>query len=69
MAFHTVNDHCRWPSTPSIIFVDEPTSWLDARAAAIVMRTVQNTVDTGHEIDIFEADKIDIFEAFVEVFV
>lgn len=25
----------------------EPTSGLDARAAAIVMRTVRNTVDTG----------------------
>ncbi|KAI3912461.1 hypothetical protein MKW92_019912 [Papaver armeniacum] len=34
-------------SNPSIIFMDEPTSGLDARAAAIVMRTVRNTVDTG----------------------
>ncbi|KAL3690454.1 hypothetical protein R1sor_016763 [Riccia sorocarpa] len=31
----------------SITFMDEPTSGLDARAAAIVMRTVRNTVDTG----------------------
>ena len=34
-------------ANPSIIFMDEPTSGLDARAAAIVMRTVRNTVDTG----------------------
>ena len=27
--------------------MQEPTSGLDARAAAIVMRTVRNTVDTG----------------------
>ncbi|XP_043811970.1 ABC transporter G family member 35-like [Manihot esculenta] len=32
---------------PSIIFMNEPTSGLDARAAAIVMHTVRNTVDTG----------------------
>ncbi|KAL6844555.1 hypothetical protein ACP4OV_026228, partial [Aristida adscensionis] len=31
-------------ANPSIIFMDEPTSGLDARAAAIVMRTVRNTV-------------------------
>ncbi|KAK3416802.1 hypothetical protein EUGRSUZ_H02562 [Eucalyptus grandis] len=31
-------------SNPSIIFMDEPTSGLDARAAAIVMRTVRNTL-------------------------
>lgn len=33
-------------SNPSIIFMDEPTSGLDARAAAIVMRTVRNTVES-----------------------
>ena len=33
-------------SNPSIVFMDEPTTGLDARAAAIVMRTVRNTVDT-----------------------
>ncbi|PHU15683.1 Pleiotropic drug resistance protein 3 [Capsicum chinense] len=37
-------------ANPSIIFMDEPTSGLDARAAAIVMRTVRNTVDTGRTI-------------------
>ncbi|KAG6677538.1 hypothetical protein I3842_14G032500 [Carya illinoinensis] len=42
---------------PSIIFMDEPTSGLNAIAAAIVMHTVRNTVDTS----------IDIFEAFDEL--
>ena len=37
-------------ANPSILFMDEPTSGLDARAAAIVMRTVRNTVDTGRII-------------------
>ncbi|PWA42502.1 plant PDR ABC transporter associated [Artemisia annua] len=37
-------------TNPSIIFMDEPTSGLDARAAAIVMRTVRNTVDTGRTV-------------------
>ncbi|PWA38773.1 ARID DNA-binding domain-containing protein [Artemisia annua] len=37
-------------ANPSIIFMDEPTSGLDARAAAIVMRTVRNTVDTGRTL-------------------
>ncbi|CDY20193.1 BnaA01g28090D [Brassica napus] len=37
-------------ANPSIIFMDEPTSGLDARAAAIVMRTVRNTVDTGGQV-------------------
>ncbi|KAK3433876.1 hypothetical protein EUGRSUZ_D01157 [Eucalyptus grandis] len=31
-------------ANPSIIFMDEPTSGLDARAAAMVMRTVRNTL-------------------------
>uniref|UniRef100_A0A7N2KZZ9 ABC transporter domain-containing protein n=1 Tax=Quercus lobata TaxID=97700 RepID=A0A7N2KZZ9_QUELO len=35
---------------PSIIFMDEPTTGLDARAAAIVMRTVRNMVDTGRTV-------------------
>ena len=37
-------------ASPSIVFMDEPTSGLDARAAAIVMRTVRNTVDTGRTV-------------------
>ncbi|RVW64126.1 ABC transporter G family member 39 [Vitis vinifera] len=39
-------------ANPSIIFMDEPTSGLDARVAAIVMRTVRNTVDTGRTVAI-----------------
>jgi len=37
-------------ANPSIIFMDEPTSRLDARVAAIVMWTVRNTVDTGRTV-------------------
>ncbi|KAF3654762.1 hypothetical protein FXO38_15006 [Capsicum annuum] len=51
----------------SIIFMDEPTSGLDVRAAAIVMRTVRNTVDTGRTIVCtIHQPSIDIFEAFDE---
>lgn len=35
---------------PSIIFMDEPTSKLDARAAAIVMRMVRNIALTQGEL-------------------
>jgi len=55
-------------ANPSIIFMDEPTSGLDARAAAIVMRTVRNTADTGRTIVCtIHQPSIDIFEAFDEV--
>ena len=37
-------------ANPSIIFMDEPTTGMDARAAAIVMRTIRNTVDTGRNV-------------------
>src|SRR6185312_4314975 len=50
-------------ANPSIIFMDEPTSGLDARAAAIVMRTVRNTVDTGRTVVCtIHQPSIDIFE-------
>lgn len=56
-------------ANPSIIFMDEPTSGLDARAAAIVMRTVRNTVDTGWTVVCtIHQPSIDIFEAFDEVY-
>ncbi|KAL9264841.1 Pleiotropic drug resistance protein 1-like protein [Drosera capensis] len=56
-------------ANPSIIFMDEPTSGLDARAAAIVMRAVRNTVDTGRTvICTIHQPSIDIFEAFDELF-
>ncbi|KHN09390.1 Pleiotropic drug resistance protein 1 [Glycine soja] len=53
---------------PSIIFMDEPTPGLDARAAAVVMRTVRNTVDTGRTVVCtIHQPSIDIFESFDEV--
>ncbi|XP_065855877.1 ABC transporter G family member 39-like [Euphorbia lathyris] len=55
-------------ANPSIIFMDEPTSGLDARAAAIVMRTVRNTGDTGRTVVCtIHQPSIDIFEAFDEL--
>ncbi|KAI3455483.1 hypothetical protein Pfo_012146 [Paulownia fortunei] len=55
-------------ANPSIIFMDEPTSGLDARAAAIVMRTVRNTVDTGRTVVCtIHQPGIDMFEAFDEL--
>ncbi|ERN07886.1 hypothetical protein AMTR_s00012p00224800 [Amborella trichopoda] len=51
-------------ANPSIIFMDEPTSGLDASAAAIVMRTVRNTVDTGRTVVCtIHQPSIDIFES------
>ncbi|XP_058192547.1 ABC transporter G family member 29-like [Rhododendron vialii] len=55
-------------ANPSIIFMDEPTSGLDARAAAIVMRTVRNTVDTGRTVVCtIHQPSIEIFETFDEL--
>jgi ABC-type multidrug transport system ATPase subunit len=55
-------------SNPSIIFMDEPTSGLDARAAAIVMRAVRNTVNTGRTVVCtIHQPSIDIFESFDDV--
>ncbi|KAH0773181.1 hypothetical protein KY290_010318 [Solanum tuberosum] len=55
-------------ANPSIIFMDEPTSGLDARAAAIVVRSVRNTVDTGRTVVCtIHQPSIDIFEEFDEL--
>lgn len=55
-------------ANPSVIFMDEPTTGLDARAAAIVMRAVKNVVDTGRTVVCtIHQPSIDIFEAFDEV--
>ncbi|KAF8032639.1 hypothetical protein BT93_D1534 [Corymbia citriodora subsp. variegata] len=55
-------------ANPSIIFMDEPTSGLDARAAAIVMRTVRSTVDTGRTVVCaIHQPSLDIFESFDEL--
>ncbi|CAM0943176.1 unnamed protein product [Alopecurus aequalis] len=55
-------------ANPSIIFMDEPTSGLDARSAAIVMRVVRNTVNTGRTVVCtIHQPNIDIFESFDEL--
>ncbi|KAG0451615.1 hypothetical protein HPP92_026133 [Vanilla planifolia] len=55
-------------SNPSILFMDEPTSGLDARAAAIVMRTVRKTVETGRTVVCtIHQPSTEIFEAFDEL--
>lgn len=55
-------------ANPSITFMDEPISGLDARAASIVMRIVRNIVDTGRTVVCtIHQPSIDIFEAFDEV--
>ncbi|XP_062195980.1 ABC transporter G family member 45 isoform X2 [Phragmites australis] len=55
-------------ASPSIIFMDEPTTGLDARAAAIVMRTVRKTVDTGRTVVCtIHQPSTEIFESFDEL--
>ncbi|XP_044983003.1 ABC transporter G family member 45-like [Hordeum vulgare subsp. vulgare] len=55
-------------ASPSIIFMDEPTTGLDARAAAIVMRTIRKTVDTGRTVVCtIHQPSIEIFESFDEL--
>ncbi|XP_037427075.1 ABC transporter G family member 45-like isoform X2 [Triticum dicoccoides] len=55
-------------ASPSIIFMDEPTTGLDARSAAIVMRAVRKTVDTGRTIVCtIHQPSIEIFESFDEL--
>nr|XP_017241649.1 PREDICTED: pleiotropic drug resistance protein 3-like [Daucus carota subsp. sativus] len=55
-------------SNPSIVFMDEPTTGLDARAAAIVMRVMKNVADTGRTIVCtIHQPSVDIFEAFDEL--
>ncbi|KAJ7973218.1 Pleiotropic drug resistance ABC transporter [Quillaja saponaria] len=55
-------------ANPSIMFMDEPTTGLDARAAAIVMRAVKNIVYTGRTtVCTIHQPSIDIFETFDEL--
>ncbi|XP_010532489.1 PREDICTED: ABC transporter G family member 41-like isoform X2 [Tarenaya hassleriana] len=55
-------------ANPSIIFMDEPTTGLDARAAAIAMRAVKNIVKTGRTVVCtIHQPSIGIFEAFDEL--
>ncbi|CAL5378032.1 unnamed protein product [Camellia sinensis] len=54
-------------ANPSIIFMDEPTTGLDAKAAAIVMQAMKNVAETGRTIVCtIHQPSIDIFEAFDE---
>ena len=56
-------------ANPSIVFMDEPTSGLDARAAAIVMRAVRNTVNTGRTVVCtIHQPSIDIFDVSGQLF-
>ncbi|XP_048499276.1 pleiotropic drug resistance protein 3-like isoform X2 [Beta vulgaris subsp. vulgaris] len=55
-------------ANPSIIFMDEPTTGLDARAAAIVIRAVKNIAVTGRTVVCtIHQPSMDIFEAFDEL--
>jgi ABC-type multidrug transport system ATPase subunit len=57
-------------ANPSIVFMDEPTTGLDARAAGLVMSTVRATVNTGRTVVCtIHQPSIDIFEAFDELLV
>jgi ABC-type multidrug transport system ATPase subunit len=59
--------HFPWFSSPVPVLV-LCAAGLDARAAAIVMRTVRNTVDTGRTVVCtIHQPSIDIFEAFDEL--
>jgi len=56
-------------SNPSVILMDEPTTGLDARSAAIVMRAVKNISETGRTVVCtIHQPSTEIFEAFDEVF-
>ena len=55
-------------SNPSVLFMDEPFSSLDARAAAIIMRVVTNIVSTRRTVVCtIQQLSMHIFEAFDEV--
>ena len=54
-------------SSPSLIFMDESTSGLDAKAAVIIMSVVKNIVRTRQTIArTTHQPSIDIFETFDE---
>ena len=55
-------------SNPSVILMDEPTTGLDARSAATVIRAVKNISETGRTVVCtIHQPSTDIFEAFDEV--
>ncbi|PNX91165.1 pleiotropic drug resistance protein 1-like [Trifolium pratense] len=52
-------------ANPSIIFMDQPTSGLDARSVATITRAIRNMVDSGRTIVCaIHQPKIDLFESF-----
>ncbi|KAI5426205.1 hypothetical protein KIW84_031869 [Lathyrus oleraceus] len=54
-------------ANPSIIFMDDPTSGLDARSVSIVMRVIRNLADNGRTIVCaIHQPKVNIFESFDE---
>ncbi|KAG2536935.1 hypothetical protein PVAP13_9NG237000 [Panicum virgatum] len=55
-------------SNPSVILMDEPTTGLDARSAAIVIRAVKNISETGRTVVCtIHQPSTEIFEAFDEL--
>ena len=54
-------------ANPSIIFMDDPTTGLDVRSAAIVIQAVKNVADTGTIVCTIHQPSIDIFKALDEV--
>lgn len=55
-------------ANPAILFMDDPTSGLDARAASIVMRTVSDVAHGGRIVVCsIRHPSFDIFETFDEV--
>ncbi|KAK9807392.1 hypothetical protein WJX73_000014 [Symbiochloris irregularis] len=52
-------------ANPPVIFMDEPTSGLDARAAAVVIRSVKKTSQSGRTVIVtIHQPSVEIFEAF-----
>jgi len=55
-------------SNPSVVLMDEPTTGLDTRSAAIVIRAVKNICETGRTVVCtIHQPSTEIFEAFDEV--
>lgn len=56
---------CELAANPSLLFLDEPTTGLDARSAAQVMRVLRNVADTGRTVVCtIHQPSYDVFSAF-----
>ena len=56
---------CELAANPSLLFLDEPTTGLDARSAAQVMRVLRNVSDTGRTVVCtIHQPSYDVFAAF-----